>query len=317
MTTLSIQPEQPSSRCQAAESPATAVSAADHELTVIIPAFNEEKRLPWTLCQVGIFLEQWGIDYRVDRGRRLQPRRHPSIDRPLGSRFSTVRLPRHRGKGCAVRTAMLPATGRVVAFTDADLPFELSALREGYQWIHQGQCEVVFGARDIEGSAHIAKRRLSRIIATAGFRKIVKHLISREVTDTQCGLKLFGRRAAREIFSRTTIDGFAFDAEVVFFTRRLSLPFHRVPVSLIHDYDSTLSLRRHALPMLLGRDLAAAARLVRQPAGTVARMAAARGRVATIGGAAGGAEETSGLTGAAETRSPSPSWRGPGRGVPR
>ncbi len=54
----------------------------------------------------------------------------------------------------------------------------------------------------------------------------------------------------REIFSRATIDGFAFDAEVVFLARRLRLPHRRVPVNLIHDYDSTISLRRHALPML-------------------------------------------------------------------
>jgi dolichyl-phosphate beta-glucosyltransferase len=250
MRTLTIEPQQPPPCGQAAIPPATAVSAADHDLTVIIPAFNEEKRLPWTLCQVGIFLEQWGIDYRVVVADDGSHDGTPRLTDSLGPRFSTVGLPRHRGKGCAVRTAMLAATGRVVAFTDADLPYELSALREGYQWIDRGTCAVVFGARDIEGSVHIATRRLSRVIATAGFRKIVKHLISREVTDTQCGLKLFSRRAARAIFSHTTIDGFAFDAEVVFLTRRMKLPFRRVPVSLIHDYDSTLSLRRHALPML-------------------------------------------------------------------
>ncbi len=223
---------------------------ADHELTLIIPAYNEEKRLPWTLCQIGMFLDQWGVDYRVVVADDYSSDRTPELTGPLGPRFSTVRLAEHGGKGCAVRTAMLQATGRVVAFTDADLPFELTALREGYEWIHQRTCEVVFGARDIAGAKHIAARRWSRRIATAGFREIVKRLISREVTDTQCGLKLFGRRAAREIFSRTTIDGFAFDAEVVFLARRLRLPFRRLPVSLIHDYDSTLSLRRHALPML-------------------------------------------------------------------
>jgi dolichyl-phosphate beta-glucosyltransferase len=250
MRTVSIEPHEPQIDGQAAAPPQAPVGEADHDLTVIIPAFNEEKRLPWTLCQVGIFLEQWGIDYRVvvaDDGSSDGTHR---LTDSLGPRFSTVHLPQHRGKGFAVRTAMLRATGRIVAFTDADLPYELTALRQGYQWINDGACTAVFGARDIEGSVHVAARRLSRVIATAGFRKIVKHLISREVTDTQCGLKLFGRRAAREIFSRATIDGFAFDAEVVFLARRMRLPFRRVPVSLIHDYDSTLSLRRHALPML-------------------------------------------------------------------
>ena len=76
-------------------------------------------------------------------------------------------------------------------------------------------------------------------------------MVSREVTDTQCGLKLFRRQAALEIFGRTTIDGFAFDAEVVMLTHRLGLPFRRVPVTLVNEFASTLSLRRNALPMLM------------------------------------------------------------------
>ena len=96
-----------------------------------------------------------------------------------------------------------------------------------------------------------APRHWSRKIATHVFRAIVKTLISRKVTDTQCGLKLFTRRAAMEIFSRVSIDGFAFDAEVVFLTHRLRLPFERIAVTLVNDYASTLSLRRNALPMLV------------------------------------------------------------------
>ena len=146
---------------------------------------------------------------------------------------------------------MLRATGRVLAFTDADLPFRLTALRQGYEWIRGGQCDVVFGARDIEGAENLARRRLARRLATFAFREIVSRLVSREVTDTQCGLKLFSRRAALEIFGRATIDGFAFDAEVVMLTHRLGLPFRRVPVTLVNEFASTLSLRRNALPMLL------------------------------------------------------------------
>ena len=82
------------------------------------------------------------------------------------------------------------------------------------------------------------------------FREIVRRLVSREVTDTQCGLKLFERRAAFEIFGRATLDGFAFDAEVVMLTHRLGLPFRRVPVTLVNEFASTLSLRRNVLPML-------------------------------------------------------------------
>ena len=68
--------------------------------------------------------------------------------------------------------------------------------------------------------------------------------------DTQCGLKCFSREAALNIFSQTTVDGFAFDAEVVYLTNQLNISYCRIPVSLINEYSSTLSLRRDALPMV-------------------------------------------------------------------
>jgi len=227
------------------------VKPTDHDLTVIIPAYNEEKRLPWTLRQLTQYLDDWGVDYRVLVADDGSTDCTASLTRDLGPRFSTLRLIPQGGKGRAVRTAMLRATGRVVAFTDADLPFELSALRQGYEWIRHNESEVVFGARDIEGAGNVAKRRIMRRMATFAFREIVRRLVSRDVTDTQCGLKLFSRRAALEIFARATIDGFAFDTEVVLLTHQLALPFRRVPVTLVNEFSSTLSLRRNALPMLM------------------------------------------------------------------
>ena len=226
------------------------VAPVDHELTVIIPAYNEENRLPWTLAELTLFLNDWGVDYRVLVADDGSTDRTPTLTDSFGPRCSTLRAAPHGGKGRAVRTAMLRATGRVLAFTDADLPFQLSALRQGYQWIHGDECQVVFGARDMEGSEHLATRHLARRAATFTFREIVKRLVSRKITDTQCGLKLFERQAALDIFARATIDGFAFDAEVVVLTHRLDLSYRRVPVSLVNEFASTLSLRRNALPML-------------------------------------------------------------------
>ena len=122
----------------------------------------------------------------------------------------------------------------------------------GYtELVENGQHDVVFGARDVAGASVAVKRRLLRTIASSVFRGIVRRLISRTITDTQCGLKIFSRAAANQVFSRTTIDGFAFDAEVVFLARRLRLSLSCVPVRLINEDGSTLSLTRHALPMLM------------------------------------------------------------------
>jgi len=227
----------------------------DHDFSLVIPAYNEENRLPWTLAELRRFLDASGIDYRVLVADDGSTDRTATLAEKVGSRFSTVSLPQNRGKGAAVRNAMLQATGKVLAFTDADLPFELESLRQAYNLVRSAKCEVVFGARDLAQSTHRARRKLSRTLATWLFREVVKRLVSHEVTDTQCGLKAFSLRAAQEIFSRLTLDGFSFDAEVVFLTQRLGLPFERIPVNLVREYGSTLSLRRHTIPML--RDIVA------------------------------------------------------------
>lgn len=224
--------------------------APDHDLTVIIPGYNEEKRLPRTLGQVRQYLEEWGIDYRVvvvDDGSRDGT---TAAANGFGPRFRVITLPQNRGKGAAVRTGMLSATGRVVAFTDADLPYSLDSLKAGYKLIRAGRCQVTFGARDYDGSKELVRRRLLRRAASAVFRQVVRLMISRDVTDTQAGLKLFSAEASRAIFSRTTIDGFAFDVEVVFLTHHMKLSYQRIPVDLINEESSSLSVWRHTLPML-------------------------------------------------------------------
>jgi dolichyl-phosphate beta-glucosyltransferase len=233
-----------------AASLATSLPATDHEFTVIIPAYNEQRRLPKTLAEIGRFLDASQLDYRVIVADDGSSDNTPELAGRHGPRFSTVRLAQNSGKGCAVRTAMLAATGQVIAFTDADLPFQLAALRQGYDWIRQSNCEIVFGSRHIGQSSQAAKRNVMRKIATRTFHSLVKVLVSTDVTDTQCGLKIFSRRAAVEIFSRATVNGFAFDTEVVVLARRLGLAHLSMSVTLVNEEASTVSLVRHSLPML-------------------------------------------------------------------
>lgn len=228
----------------------TPFTGSDHDLTVIIPAYNEESRLPKTLDGLTEYLDRWGVEYRVLVVNDGSSDRTAEITHNRGARFSTISQPQ-TGKGAAVRNGMLWATGRIVAFTDADLPYDLDSLRRAYESIQAGCCEVAFGARDVVGSEIRAPRKMLRTAAHVVFRHSMRFLVSKRVTDTQCGLKAFSRRAALEIFSRTTINGFAFDAEVVFLTHALGLSFERVPVTLVNEYASTISLSRHAIPMLL------------------------------------------------------------------
>ena len=223
---------------------------SDHDLTLVIPAYNEELRLPKTLTDAAAYLDEWGLDYRVivvDDGSKDQT---GTLTAGFGPRFSTIRQP-NGGKGSAVRKGLLAATGRIVAFTDADLPYDLVSLKAAYNIVTSGKSDAVFGSRDMSDSANLVERQFLRTMASAVFRGIVTFLVSRQVRDTQCGLKVFSRSAAQAIFSRATIDGFAFDAEAVFLAHCLKLRIHKVPVTLINEYASTISLSRNAIPMLL------------------------------------------------------------------
>jgi len=223
---------------------------ADHDLTLIIPAYNEELRLPKTLSEAKAYLDAWGINYRVlviDDGSRDAT---STITSGFGRRFSTIRQA-NGGKGSAVRNGMLAASGRVIGFTDADLPYDLDALKAAYETIASGHREVVFGSRTAEGAESLVERKWMRTLASFVFRSCMRLLVSTQVTDTQCGLKVFSRRAARQIFSRATVNGFAFDAEVVYLTHLLDLSFEKVAVTLVNDYSTTISLTRNAIPMLM------------------------------------------------------------------
>ena len=225
------------------------VLPTDHDLTLVIPAYNEESRLPKTLSDTAEFLDSWGIDYRVivvDDGSKDATSTWTDA---YGSRFSTIRQ-ENGGKGSAVRRGLLAATGRVVAFTDADLPFELGALQNAYDKIDSGTADFVCGSRDMVGSKSLVKRSIWRIVASLTFRSIVTLLVSRQVRDTQCGLKVFERKAARAIFTRAIVDGFAFDTEAVFLAHRLNLKIQKVPVTLVNEDNTTISLSRNAIPML-------------------------------------------------------------------
>lgn len=224
--------------------------STDHDLTVVVPAYNEARRLPRTLDGLAEYLSDWGIDYRVlvvDDGSRDGT---ADLVEGHGHRFFAIRQ-ENGGKGSAVRNGMLRATGQVVAFTDADLPYDLDALRAGYEQVTEQGVDVVFGARDLKESTNLAPRKLVRSVAHEIFRQCMRVLVSRQVGDTQCGLKVFSRRAATEIFSLGVINGFAFDAEVVYLTHALNYSYSRQPVVLVNEYASTISLTQHALPMLL------------------------------------------------------------------
>lgn len=222
----------------------------DFGLTVVVPAYNEVSRLPRTLDGLAEWTttRDFSVEVLVVDDGSSDATAEVAARHPCGC--GVIRLRANSGKGAAVRTGMLAGRGAVVAFTDADLPYRLDALEEAYGLIESGNADVVYGGRDLAESAEAVSRTRSRSVASVCYRRFVSRLVSRHVPDTQCGLKAYSHASAWDVFSRVQTDGFAFDAEAIFVARRLGLLSARVPVVLVNEAGSTVSLRRHAAAMV-------------------------------------------------------------------
>ena len=168
--------------------------------------------------------------------------------------FPQVRVLRHaanRGKGAAVRTGMLSAKGRFSVVIDADMPYDLDALETMLDYLDRKEFHLCIGTRSRGTSSTLEKRSLARKLASIVFTAFVSRIVVTGVRDTQCGFKGFRTDIAKHLFQQSRVDNFAFDVEVLYLAFKNDLDIKRLPVRLECDDDSSVSLLRHALPMLI------------------------------------------------------------------
>lgn len=162
----------------------------------------------------------------------------------------SIRFPRNRGKGAAVREGVLAAKGRTVAFTDADLAYAPDQLLRLLDAVEAGGDMVVGSRRHEEATALLRNRRLRELSGRIFSLLAAVVLLGGNVRDTQCGFKAFNADVARWIFSQSAVDGFAFDAELFYLARRAGLSVIEVPVSVANPTASTVRVGRQSLQML-------------------------------------------------------------------
>ena len=154
----------------------------------------------------------------------------------------------NRGKGCAVRTGILAAETDLILFSDADLatPVEeldkLEAALEGH--------DIAIGSRPLRESRLEVRQPIHREMLGRLFNLAVQALAVRGIHDTQCGFKLFRREAARDVFSRCTLDGFGFDFEALMIARDIGYRIAEVPVRWRHQEGSKVVLMRDGPRMI-------------------------------------------------------------------
>lgn len=161
-----------------------------------------------------------------------------------------LRNERNRGKGAAVRRGMLHARGRFRFFIDADLPFALDALPDMLRYLDHKEFDIVIGRRDPAAIAPYVKRSRTRRVASAVFTELVGRLVVTGVRDTQCGLKGFRAAAAEYLFNQCRVDGFAFDVECLYLAFKNDMDVKRLPVRLVCEDVSSVSVLRHGPRML-------------------------------------------------------------------
>ena len=224
-------------------------------LSVIIPAHNEAPRLRQTVETVCAYLDERELPAEVLIVENASTDETPALARALAARDPRVHAldtGGRRGKGLAVRTGMLAARGERVLFTDADLATPIEEFA-GLENALAAGADIAIASRALPGSDIRAHQ--SRLRETLGklFNRGVQRLAVPGIWDTQCGFKLFTRRAARLVFARQRLDGFAFDVEALFIARRQGLTIREVPVVWWHMADSKVRMWRDGFGML--RDL--------------------------------------------------------------
>lgn len=226
-----------------------AAAAADPALSIVIPAYNEGRRLGRTLEAARAYLRHTRPDLAaeilvVDDGSRddtaalAQAWAAQNDDAAVVTRV--LRYETNRGKGHAVRYGVLRAAGARVLFMDADLATPMEELTKLEAALNAaGTAGVAIGSRPLRESRLLVRQPWWREAAGRGFNQAVQLFATPGLHDTQCGFKLFTRAAARDVFSRCVLDGFGFDIEALFVARRLGYVVAEVPVAWAHQEGST------------------------------------------------------------------------------
>ena len=222
------------------------------ELSVVVPAYNESRRLGPSLDAIIKYIDDRGIDAEVivvDDGSADET---ASLARDrLAGRCATV-LVNHvnRGKGYAVRRGVLHASGRYALVTDADLSCSIAQHRDLELAMREQRLDVAIGSRSLGASVIAVRQHLGRELMGKSFNRFVRVLTGLPYGDTQCGFKLVDVHRTRNVFARMTIDRFAFDVEFLVLCARAGLAIGEVPVVWRNSRDSCVNLVNDPARML-------------------------------------------------------------------
>jgi len=232
-------------------------------LSVIIPAYNEEKRLPKTLELIDDYLRKQSYDYEIlvvndgsKDGTAEAVRGMSSVgeeDKSSSSPFAAARVIKNlklidnkinQGKGAVVRQGMLEAKGEYKLFTDTDNSTSIDQIEKMWSEFEKG-FDIVIGSRDIKGAVLDPPQPFLRnVILGEGFKLYRKFIIGLwKIQDTQCGFKAFSKKAAENIIPKCKINRFAFDPEILVIAKKMRYKIKEIPVYWKNDPESKVKVK--------------------------------------------------------------------------
>ncbi len=223
-------------------------------LSIVIPAYNEEKRIGASLQELQAFLpnhfEQTEVIVVNDGSSDRTSDVVESFVKPSGMhRLMLLELTQNSGKGAAVKAGVERATGDSILFMDADLSTPLSEISKVLLPLQQGK-DIAIGSRATKNANILERQPFYRESMGKLFNLFVRLLVINGISDTQCGFKAFRRDAAKEIFNRLETARFGFDVEVLLWAKVLGYSVEEVGVTWINSPHSRVSPIRDSLEML-------------------------------------------------------------------
>lgn len=222
-------------------------------LSVVVPAYNEEKKIQRDLGDIYAYLsrqsylsevllvDDGSMDATLQRAKLLE--QHPHY-------LQVVSYMPNRGKGHAVKTGMLQARGEFLLFMDAGSCVPMHELEKGLAMLREGY-DVAIASRAIEGSQMLQAAATYRRLGGRVFKFLIRNFLGiRHVADTQCGFKLFRREAAHKIFSAQRTERMMFDLETVLNAKKFGYRLGEFPVAWTCDLDSRLTMGRGTMDIL-------------------------------------------------------------------